>query len=51
MELTFAPDGGLAACGGLDLFGPDSISTGCAQYIAVGVTNRRATTRRLPKPR
>ena len=40
MELTFAPDGGLAACGGLDLFGPDSISTGCAQYIAVGVTNR-----------
>jgi outer membrane receptor protein involved in Fe transport len=40
MELTFAPDGGVSVCGGLDLFGPESISEGCAEYIAVGGTNR-----------
>ena len=39
-ELTYAADGGLAACGGLRLFGPDSVSTECADYIAVGGTNR-----------
>ena len=39
-ELTFAPDGGVAACGGLDLFGLNSISDECAAYIAAGGTNR-----------
>jgi outer membrane receptor protein involved in Fe transport len=39
-ELTYAPDGGLAACGGLNLFGPDSISAACADYISVDATNR-----------
>jgi outer membrane receptor protein involved in Fe transport len=39
-ELTYAPDGGLAACGGLDLFGPNSISAACAGYISVDATNR-----------
>ena len=39
-ELTYAPDGGVAACGGLDLFGPNSISAACADYIAVDATNR-----------
>ena len=34
LELTFAEDGGLAACGGFDVFGVDSISQGCADYIA-----------------
>jgi outer membrane receptor protein involved in Fe transport len=33
-ELTFAEDGGLAACGGFDVFGVDSISQACADYIA-----------------
>jgi iron complex outermembrane recepter protein len=40
MELTFAPDGGVAACGGLDLFGAGSVSAQCARYIAAGGTNR-----------
>lgn len=39
-ELTYAADGGLAACGGLRLFGPDSVSPDCAAYIAAGGTNR-----------
>ena len=39
-ELTYAADGGVAACGGLDLFGPGSISAACADYIAAGGTNR-----------
>ena len=39
-ELTFAADGGQAACGGLRLFGADSVSRECARYIAVGGTNR-----------
>lgn len=34
-ELTFAPDGGLSACGGFDVFGAGAISPGCAEYIAV----------------
>ena len=34
LELTFAEDGGLAACGGFDVFGVDSISQACADYIA-----------------
>ena len=40
MELTYAPDGGLAACGGLRLFGPEPVSPECARYISVGGTNR-----------
>ena len=40
LELTYAPDGGVAACGGLDLFGAGSISDECARYIAAGGTNR-----------
>ena len=47
MELTSAPDGGLAACGGLDLFGPGSISAECAQYIAAGATNRDGYDQRI----
>ena len=39
-ELTYAPDGGLAACGGLDLFGPNSISAACADFISIDATNR-----------
>jgi len=39
-ELTYAADGGLAACGGLRLFGADSVSQECADYIAAGGTNR-----------
>jgi iron complex outermembrane recepter protein len=35
-ELTFAADGGLAACGGFDIFGLGSISPVCAEYIAAG---------------
>lgn len=34
-ELTFASDGGAAACGGFDIFGRGSISAACADYIAV----------------
>jgi iron complex outermembrane recepter protein len=34
-ELTYAPDGGLAACGGFDIFGLEPISAECARYIAV----------------
>jgi iron complex outermembrane recepter protein len=34
-ELTFAADGGLAACGGFDIFGLGSISRACADYIGV----------------
>jgi outer membrane receptor protein involved in Fe transport len=39
-ELTYAPDGGLSACGGFNLFGPNSISPACAAYISVDATNR-----------
>jgi iron complex outermembrane recepter protein len=38
-ELTFAPDGGAAACGGFDIFGRNSISKACADYIAVDGTD------------
>jgi outer membrane receptor protein involved in Fe transport len=37
--LTFAPDGGVATCGGLDPFGPASISPGCAAYVSVSAEN------------
>jgi iron complex outermembrane receptor protein len=40
MELTFAADGGVAACGGLDLFGLDSVSQECGKYISAPGTNR-----------
>lgn len=39
-ELTYAADGGAAACGGLDLFGPGSISTECARYVSYDGVNR-----------
>ena len=39
-ELTFAPDGGEAICGGFNPFGLGSISAKCAEYIAVDATNR-----------
>lgn len=38
-ELTFAPDGGTAICGGFNIFGAGKISPGCAAYIARDVTN------------
>jgi outer membrane receptor protein involved in Fe transport len=34
-ELTFAPDGGVAICGGFDIFGLDSVEPGCAAYVGV----------------
>lgn len=34
-ELTYAADGGVAACGGFDIFGLGSITAECASYIAV----------------
>jgi iron complex outermembrane recepter protein len=40
-ELTFAPDGGEAICGGFNPFGLGSISAECAAYIAVDGTNRQ----------
>lgn len=40
MELTFAPDGGAAICGGFNPFGLDSISRDCADYVAVDASNR-----------
>jgi iron complex outermembrane recepter protein len=39
-ELTFAPDGGVAQCGGFVIFGRGSISPECASYIAADGTNR-----------
>ena len=38
-ELTFAPDGGVAICGGFNIFGAGKVSPGCAAYIAREVTN------------
>lgn len=38
-ELTYAPDGGVAICGGFNPFGVRSISGDCAAYIAVDGTN------------
>jgi outer membrane receptor protein involved in Fe transport len=34
-ELTFAPDGGVAICGGFDIFGLDSVEPRCAAYVGV----------------
>jgi len=39
-DLTFAPDGGKAICGGFNPFGVGSISAECAAYIAAGASNR-----------
>jgi iron complex outermembrane recepter protein len=38
-SLTFAPDGGVATCGGFDIFGLGSISPGCASYVSVDGAN------------
>jgi iron complex outermembrane recepter protein len=38
-ELTFAPDGGVAICGGFNPFGLDSISRECLDYIEVDASN------------
>jgi iron complex outermembrane recepter protein len=38
-SLTFAPDGGIATCGGFDIFGLGSISPGCASYVSVDGAN------------
>ena len=46
-ELTFSPDGGVAACGGFDIFGVGSISRECADYIAAGGTNEIFTSQFL----
>ena len=37
--LTFAPDGGVAICGGFNIFGAGKVSPGCAAHIARDVTN------------
>jgi outer membrane receptor protein involved in Fe transport len=39
MELTFAADGGASACGGFDPFGLNSLSPGCAAYVAEDAKN------------
>lgn len=41
-ELTFAPDGGVAICGGFDIFGAGRVSPGCAAYISRDVSNSTA---------
>ena len=54
LELTFAEDGGLAVCGGFDVFGVDSISPACADYIAADaelVAEVPAVYRRGVRPR
>ncbi len=38
-ELTFAPDGGVAICGGFNIFGAGKVSPGCAEYISRDVHN------------
>ena len=38
-ELLFAPDGGQAACGGLDVFGQGRITAACAAYVATTAEN------------
>ncbi len=45
-ELLWAPDGGLALCGGANPFGYNSISRKCAEYMAVD-TKDTARTRQL----
>lgn len=39
-DLTFAPDGGVAICRGLNPFGVDSIPAACARYIAAEAANK-----------
>jgi len=39
-DLTFAPDGGLALCGGFNPFGRGDMSRDCARYISTDATNR-----------
>lgn len=38
-QLTFAADGGVALCGGFDIFGAGRVSPGCAAFISRDVTN------------
>jgi outer membrane receptor protein involved in Fe transport len=38
-QLTFAPDGGVALCGGFDIFGAGQVSPGCAAFISRAVEN------------
>ncbi len=38
-QLTFAADGGVALCGGFNIFGAGKISPGCAKYISRNVSN------------
>jgi outer membrane receptor protein involved in Fe transport len=38
-QLTFAPDGGVALCGGFDIFGAGQVSPGCAEFISRDVKN------------
>ena len=38
-ELTFAADGGVAICGGFNIFGAGKVSPGCAAYISREVSN------------
>jgi outer membrane receptor protein involved in Fe transport len=39
-QLTFAPDGGVALCGGFNPFGRGSITAECADYIRVDAVNK-----------
>jgi outer membrane receptor protein involved in Fe transport len=39
-ELLFAPDGGVSACGDLDVFGKGRVSPECAAYVATSAANR-----------
>lgn len=43
-ELTFAADGGVAICGGFNIFGAGKVSPGCAAYISRDVTNSTTIT-------
>ena len=42
-ELLWAADGGMALCGGADPFGENSITAGCAEYMAVAVQDTART--------
>lgn len=46
-QLTFAPDGGVAICGGFDIFGAGQVSPGCAAYISRDVTNNTEITQQV----
>jgi len=39
-ELLFAPDGGVSACGGLDVFGRGRITRACADYFTLDAANK-----------